>query len=43
MDIEGILKALKNEANIIITGRVANPSLFLATMIHEFGWQTITI
>ena len=40
LGIEGILEALKNEANIIITGRVADPSLFLAPMIHAFGWQT---
>jgi Acyclic terpene utilisation family protein AtuA len=38
LGVEGILEALKNEAQIIITGRVADPSLFLAPMIHEFGW-----
>lgn len=36
--IEGILEALKVEADIIITGRVADPSLFLAPMVYEFGW-----
>jgi hypothetical protein len=40
MGVEGILEALQSEANIIITGRVADPSLFLAPMIHEFGWAT---
>ncbi len=40
LGVEGILKALKTEANIIITGRVADPSLFLAPMIHEFQWKT---
>ena len=40
LGVEGILEALKNKANIIITGRIADPSLFLAPMIHEFGWQT---
>ncbi|AXE20407.1 ABC transporter substrate-binding protein [Runella rosea] len=40
MGVEGILEALKTEAQIIITGRVADPSLFLAPMIHEFGWAT---
>jgi Acyclic terpene utilisation family protein AtuA len=40
LGVEGILEALKNDAQIIITGRVADPSLFLAPMIHELGWQT---
>jgi hypothetical protein len=40
LGIEGILEALQTDAQIIITGRVADPSLFLAPMIHEFGWKT---
>ncbi|MER0439776.1 acyclic terpene utilization AtuA family protein [Emticicia sp. W12TSBA100-4] len=40
LGIEGILEALKADAQIIITGRVADPSLFLAPMVHEFGWKT---
>jgi hypothetical protein len=40
LGIEGIVSALEADAQIIITGRVADPSLFLAPMIHEFGWQT---
>jgi hypothetical protein len=35
---EGILEALQSGAEIIITGRVADPSLFVAPMIHEFQW-----
>ena len=35
----GILKALETDAQIIITGRVADPALFLAPLIHEFGWS----
>lgn len=35
---EGILHALQSGANIIITGRVADPSLFLAPMLHNFNW-----
>jgi len=33
-----IVEALKTDAQVIITGRVADPSLFLAPMIYEFGW-----
>lgn len=40
LGIEGILEALQADAQIIITGRIADPSLFLAPMIHEFGWKT---
>jgi hypothetical protein len=36
--VEGILEALEADAQIIITGRVADPSLFLAPMIYELGW-----
>jgi len=36
---DAIVEALKANANIVITGRVADPSLFLATMIYEFGWK----
>jgi hypothetical protein len=34
-----IVKALETNAQIIITGRVADPSLFLAPMMHEFKWS----
>lgn len=34
-----IAEALQTDAQIIITGRVADPSLFLAAMIHGFGWN----
>lgn len=40
LGVESILPALNASANVIITGRVADPSLFLAPMIHEFGWHT---
>ena len=35
---EGIVKALEADADIVITGRVADPSLFLAPQMFEFGW-----
>ena len=35
---DALLPALRTEANVIITGRVADPSLFLAPLMAHFGW-----
>ncbi len=35
---EAIFPALDAEADVVITGRVADPSLFLAPLCHAFGW-----
>ncbi|UZJ58888.1 DUF1446 domain-containing protein [Pseudomonas sp. KU26590] len=35
---QGIVEALEADADVVITGRVADPSLFLAPQLFEFGW-----
>jgi hypothetical protein len=39
LGVDAILPALATDATIIVTGRVADPSLFLAPLMHEFGWS----
>lgn len=34
-----VREALDTGAPVVMTGRVADPSLFLAPMLHEFGWS----
>lgn len=38
LGVQGIVEALNQQADIILTGRTADPALFLAPLIHEFGW-----
>ncbi|MBF8779156.1 DUF1446 domain-containing protein [Pseudomonas fulva] len=38
LGVEGIVEALALDADVVITGRVADPSLFLAPQLHAFGW-----
>lgn len=36
---DALLPALQSGANVVITGRVADPALFLAPLMHHFGWD----
>jgi hypothetical protein len=38
---EPIVEALKAGAQIVVTGRVADPSIFMAPMMYEFGWDAL--
>lgn len=35
---DALLPALRSGAHVIVTGRVADPALFLAPLMHHFGW-----
>jgi hypothetical protein len=36
---ESIVPALALDADVVITGRVADPSLFVAPLVHAYGWR----
>ena len=35
---EPIVEALRLGATVIVGGRIADPSLYVAPIVHEFGW-----
>ena len=39
LGVEQMLPALESGADIVLTGRVADPSLALAPLAHAFGWS----
>jgi hypothetical protein len=36
---EALMPALRSNADVIVTGRVADPSLFVGPIAHHFGWS----
>lgn len=38
---EPIAEALRAGAQIVVSGRVADPSIFMAPMMYEFGWDPL--
>jgi hypothetical protein len=35
---DAVVPALEQDADVVITGRLADPSLYLAPLVHEYGW-----
>lgn len=39
LGVDAILPALAAQADVVIGGRLADPSMFLAPLVHRFGWK----
>lgn len=37
---EPVAAAVASGADVVVTGRVADPALYLGPLVHEFGWDT---
>lgn len=40
LGIDAIIPALQAQADIVIGGRLADPSMYLAPLAHRFGWKS---
>lgn len=38
LGVDALLPALQAGAEVVIAGRIADPALFLAPLVHRFGW-----
>lgn len=38
LGVDALLPALQAGADVVIAGRIADPALFLAPLVHRFGW-----
>jgi hypothetical protein len=39
LGVGGIVEALASDADVVLTGRVADAALFLGPLVHEHGWS----
>ncbi len=39
LGVEAILPALDEQPHLVITGRLADPSIYLAPLVHRYGWK----